>query len=71
MLIGVYARLAAVLSTAQMGLFTLLTQLPPVLAAYASAFQWDEFGVSWLITVAARVVADAYRGMPWFAVTRR
>lgn len=71
MLIGVYARMAAVLSTVQMGLFTLLAEMPPVLTGHASGFQWDEFGVSWLITVAAWVVADSYRGMPWFAVNRR
>lgn len=71
MLTGVYARLASVLSTIQMGLFTLLAEMPFVLTGHASAFQWDEFGVSWLITVAAWVVADSYRGVPWFAVDAR
>ncbi|MGH8182686.1 MAG: hypothetical protein ACREPH_03400 [Rhodanobacteraceae bacterium] len=66
-LVGVYARLAAVLSTIQMGLFTLLAEMPFVLTGHATTFQWDEFGVSWLITVAAWVVADSYRGVPWLA----
>lgn len=71
MLIGVYVRLAAVLSTVQMGLFTLLAEMPPVFTGHASAFQWDEFGVSWLITVAAWVVADSYRGTSWLVASRR
>lgn len=71
MLIGVYARLAGALTTIQMGLFTLLAEMPPILTGHPSAFQWDEFGVSWLITIAAWVVADSCRGMPWFAVNKR
>jgi uncharacterized membrane protein len=66
-LVGAWARLAAMLSVVQMGLFAILVWIPRAAAGTLSAFQWGEFVATVALTAAGWVVADSWRGVPWLA----
>jgi uncharacterized membrane protein len=70
-LIGVWARLAALLSALQMAGFLLLVWLPLILAGKMDPFNWGEVTVNCALVAGAWVVVESYRGMPWLALNRR
>ena len=67
---GVWARLAATLSAVQMGSFIFLVWLPMILAGKMTDFNWGELVATCVLAASGWVVADSYRGQPWFAVRR-
>ena len=70
-IVGVFARLAASLSALQMGMFALVVWVPIVARGNIGAFQWGEFVTTLVLTAAAWVVADSYRGTPWLTMRKR
>jgi len=66
-LIGLCARLAAVLSALQIASFLLLVWIPIVAAGSKVPFQWSETILNTALLAGAWMVADSYKSTPWFA----
>ena len=64
-IIGLCARLAAALSTLQMGLFLLLVWIPRLVEGSLTPFQRGEVVVTWALMSAGWVMTDSYRATPW------
>jgi len=60
-LIGVWPRLAAVLSAFEMGLFLALVWIPAMAKRSLNSFEWGEVLTTWVLAACAWVVADSYR----------
>ena len=61
LIVGVLSRLAAALVTLQLFVLTFVVWTPRIIAGTMSAFQWNEFVVSILLTASAWIVADSFR----------
>ena len=70
-LIGFCARLAAALSTLQIGLFLLLVWIPIVATGSKVPFQWSETILNAVVLAGAWMIADSYRDTSWFAADKR
>ncbi|HUB20520.1 MAG TPA: hypothetical protein VL990_17905 [Acidobacteriaceae bacterium] len=64
LLTGVCSKLAAVLATAEIGLFTLLVWVPIMARGHRTVFHWTETIVSVTLTAATWVVAESWRRQP-------
>jgi hypothetical protein len=53
-----------------MGIFTLFVWIPAVIATPAQRFAWTALLMSTVMTAAAWIVADSFRGVPWFSFSR-
>jgi hypothetical protein len=69
--VGVLARVAAALSTLQLGLFGRIVWVPRVVAGTVNGFQRGEFSTTCALTAGAWVVTNSYRGTPWLAARER
>lgn len=67
-LTGICARLAAVLSTVQMGSFIFLVWLPLALAGKMTPFNWGELVATCVLTAGGWAVAESYRGVAWLGM---
>ena len=65
------ARLAAILSAIQIGLFLLLVWVPIVAAGSKVPFQWSETILNAALLAAAWLVSDSYRDTPWLVAERQ
>ena len=68
---GVLVRLAATLAIVQIAGFTVLVWAPILAGGKATFGDWSEGVVSLVLTAAAWVLADTYRGAPWFELRTR